>query len=106
MDLMPGVAVKPGVRLHSAVSETEVLVVRAGAADVALTCAGLPMVTSDSTVAEAESLAGAADVLLGKRYVDDGTGLEVLCVKSGGGPLAVDGREMQLKAAKPLPSSD
>lgn len=102
---MAGVAVKPGVRLRSAVSEAQVVVVRARALDVALTCAGRPMVGNDDDVVEPQD-AGAADVLLGKRYVDEEAGLEVLCVKSGVGPLAVDGREMQIKAAKPLPSSD
>lgn len=81
------------------------MVVRASAADVTLTCTGWPMVLVDDIIAE-DQAGGAADVLVGKRYADDETGLEVLCVRSGVGPLAVDGREMQIKAAKPLPSSD
>lgn len=45
-------------------------------------------------------------LLLGKRYLDEGSGLELLCVKAGDGPLEVDGRRVLLKGAKPLPSSD
>ena len=44
--------------------------------------------------------------LLGKRYEDGDTGLEVLCVKPGAGSVGVDGRLLTLKAAKALPSSD
>ncbi|HEY2084895.1 MAG TPA: hypothetical protein VGH54_02475 [Mycobacterium sp.] len=45
-------------------------------------------------------------VVLGKRYVDEPTGLEVLCTKAGAGPLAADGRQLVIKAAKALPASD
>jgi hypothetical protein len=44
--------------------------------------------------------------LLGKRYVDEATGLEVLCTKPGAGGLAVDGRPLGVKAPKALPASD
>jgi hypothetical protein len=44
--------------------------------------------------------------LLGKRYVEDALGLEVLCTKAGEGTLAVDGTALPIKDAKPLPSSD
>ena len=44
--------------------------------------------------------------LVGKRYADEDSGLEVLCAKPGPGALAVDGREVPVKGAKPLPSSD
>jgi len=45
-------------------------------------------------------------VLIGKRYNDDVTGMEVLCTKGGYGPLTCDGRSLAVKAAKSLPSSD
>ena len=44
--------------------------------------------------------------LLGKRYVDEASGIELLCSKGGSGSLACDGRAMTVKGAKPLPSSD
>jgi len=43
---------------------------------------------------------------LGKRYVDEPTGLELLCTKPGSAVPAADGRELALKTAKPLPASD
>jgi hypothetical protein len=43
---------------------------------------------------------------LGKRYADDEFGVELLCTKAGQGTLAVNGRPLPLKAAKPLPASD
>ena len=43
------------------------------------------------------------EVLLGKRYADEASGIELLCTKPGPGPLAVDGRPLVVKGAKPLP---
>lgn len=43
---------------------------------------------------------------LGKRYLCDACGAEVLCNKPGSGELTCCDHEMKLKEAKPLPSSD
>jgi len=43
---------------------------------------------------------------LGKRYVCEKCGTEILCNKPGAGNSACCGQEMKLKEAKPLPSSD
>jgi hypothetical protein len=43
---------------------------------------------------------------LGRRYMCDVCGTEVLCTKPGEGGLVCCGKEMGLKLAKPLPSSD
>jgi hypothetical protein len=43
---------------------------------------------------------------IGKRYVDDGDTIQLLCTKAGQGTLALDGSPLQLQAAKPLPASD
>jgi hypothetical protein len=48
----------------------------------------------------------AGGVLVGKRYTDETTGIEVLGAKAGKGSLAIDGRPLTLKEAKPLPASD
>jgi hypothetical protein len=61
---------------------------------------------TDGEGTETAGEAGTAGILLGKRYADETTGLEVLCTKPGAGPLAVDGRELQVKGPKPLPASD
>ena len=44
--------------------------------------------------------------LLGKRYHDELSGLEVLCTKSGTGTITVDGRRATIMAPKRLPASD
>jgi hypothetical protein len=44
--------------------------------------------------------------VLGKRYMCDKCGTEVLCNKGGNGALECCDAEMKLKEAKPLPSSD
>lgn len=43
---------------------------------------------------------------LGRRYVCEVCGTEVLCTKAGEGSIYCCGKEMQIKQAKPLPSSD
>jgi hypothetical protein len=99
--------VKAGDRLHSAVSDTEVIVIRAPAEDVAVTCGGLSLIRAGENGPRGEIVAGQeGDVLLGKRYVDETDTLELLCTKPGPGALAVGGKPLQLKTAKPLPSSD
>jgi hypothetical protein len=101
------VELKPGSKVRSAVCSTEVVVVRAPSAPVELECGGAPMVP-----AAAEAPSGAVDparaegTLLGKRYADEASGLELLCTKGGDGSLSVGGAILPLKDAKPLPSSD
>jgi hypothetical protein len=98
---------KAGVQLKSAVSTTEVVVVRAPKDEVTLTCGGAPMLGRDEESSGAAIQAGDdGSSLLGKRYVDETSEIEVLCTKPGDGTLAVDGRALELKSAKPLPSSD
>jgi hypothetical protein len=95
-----------GKRLHSAACQTEIIVIRAPHSDTELSCAGAPMAADDA--ARSATPAGSADhgVVLGKRYVDEQTGLEVLCTKAGAGPLVADGRPLAIKAAMALPASD
>lgn len=101
--------VSVGQRLRSQACTTEVIVVRAPDHQVELTCGGHPMATDPAIGAGTANGASAASgdgTRLGKRYVDEPTGLEVLCVKPGGGTVAADGRDLTLKSAKPLPASD
>jgi hypothetical protein len=95
----------PGKRLRSKVSRTEIIVVRSPAAPVELRCGGQPM-TADLAVADAVASTTENDTVLGKRYVDTDTGLEVLCTKAGAGVLSADGRQLTLKAPNALPASD
>jgi hypothetical protein len=99
---------RPGQKLHSAVCDAQVVVVKAPAAEVDLGCGGAPLLDdgeqADGTAALDASLGEGP--LLGKRYADDEVGLELLCTRPGTGALTVDGRPLLIKGAKPLPSSD
>jgi hypothetical protein len=98
---------KVGARLRSAVSEAEVIVIRAQGGAVTVTCGGLPVLSGDDDSPKGEIQPGhEGAVVLGKRYVDESDTLELLCTKPGEGELAVDGLPLRLKSAKPLPSSD
>ena len=99
---------RSGQKLHSAVCDAQVVVVRAPADDVELSCGGAPLLAEGEDApggAELDASLGEA-VKVGKRYADEGTGLEVLCTRTGAGALTVGGRLVPMKGAKPLPASD
>jgi hypothetical protein len=106
--LPPAMRLKAGTRLRSAVCATEVMVIAAPAADVDLTCGGEPLLDIGAPAREGGSPAEghAAGTLIGKRYVDPGNTVEILCTKPGEGSLAIAGVPLGIKGAKPLPSSD
>lgn len=83
---------KSGTRLSFPASACEVMLIRVPSTEGELTC-------GDSDAAQDR-------ILVGKRYADEESGLEVLCVKPGPGPLRFAGRDLVLRAAKPLPASD
>ncbi len=99
---------QPGSRWRSAVCEAELVVVRAPAGAVSLRIGGAEVLGSDGGRLDGtrldDSLADGA--LLGKRYHDEVSGLEVLCTKSGTGTITVDGRRATIMAPKRLPASD
>jgi hypothetical protein len=102
------VTLKPGTRLRSQVCATEVVVVKAPADDVDLTCGGYPMIElaaqPESGLAPKPELA--TGTALGKRYAPEDGSLEVLVTKPGEGTLALGTTPMPVKQAKPLPASD
>jgi hypothetical protein len=97
----------PGTRFRSTTCTTEVIVVRAGETAEDLTCGGSPMTTDAAVEPAAAGPAGGLDggTLVGKRYTD-GSELELLVVKAGAGTLALGATPLEIKSAKPLPSSD
>lgn len=99
---------RPGQKLHSAVCDAQVVVVKAPSDDVDLGCGGAPLLDDGADAPEGATLdASLGDgPLLGKRYADDDLGLELLCTKPGTGALTANGTVLPLKGAKPLPSSD
>lgn len=90
-----------GARLKTTTSTLEVVVVAAPTADAHLLAAGEPM-SADATPGPA----GEAIYAIGKRYVEDASGIEILVVKPGPGPLSIGGNDLVIKSAKPLPASD
>jgi hypothetical protein len=98
---------KPGSRWKSAVCDGEMVVVRPPTAAGTLACGGHAVVALGEG-AEALPIVDGHDggLLMGKRYVDADSGIEVLGSKPGKGALSYDGRPMVLKDAKPLPASD
>ena len=98
---------KVGQTLGSAVDATTVVVIRPPTSPATLTCGGAEMIDGKPYgIDEPIEPAHLGGTKLGKRYVDDKTGLEVLCTKPGQGALALDGRVLPEKSAKPLPASD
>jgi hypothetical protein len=99
---------KPGTRLTSPVGDVEVIVIKAPSSEIDLRCGGKPML-----LLNAERPAGATaepgfdqGTQIGKRYVDESMDLEVLCTKGGPSSLSIGETLLQIKEAKPLPSSD
>jgi hypothetical protein len=102
------IAIKPGVRLKSAVCNSEIIVIRGSLPAVDLRCGGAPMVAASDALPSAGAIdpTHAAGTLIGKRYIDAGDRVEVLCTKGGEGSLTLDGEPLKVKQAKALPSSD
>jgi hypothetical protein len=97
-----------GTTLSSTTDDTTVVVVRWGSADLDLTCGGAPMVVGRPAPEDRREPTAAAGegTRLGKRYTDEGAGVELLCTKPGTGDLVLDGAVLRIKDAKPLPASD
>lgn len=98
---------KVGQALSSAVDAASVIVIKAPAEDVALTCGGVAMYPKGGEKPAGEPDAGQMDgTVLGKRYCAAGGRIELLCTMGGAGTLAVDGVPLELQGAKALPASD
>lgn len=57
---------------------------------------------------EGASLSASANggTQLGKRYVSEALGIELLCTKAGDGSLSIGDEPLELQGARPLPPSD
>jgi hypothetical protein len=98
---------KAGSRLACPVCTVELVVVRPPSSAVVLACGGTEVVDAAAERPGGEHADAAGEgTQVGKRYADDDSGIEVLCAKPGPGTLSVNGRELPIKGAKPLPSSD
>jgi hypothetical protein len=105
--LEENVLLKTGMRMRSATSAAEVMVIRCEEGDIDLRSGGVPMVTIDREVIIQEPTSGFdEDLLIGKRYGSDEYNIELLCTKAGLGTLSIGETPLPRKEAKPLPSSD
>lgn len=95
---------KPGSKLKSQSCDTEVMVIRGGSGQIE--CGGVAMADNKPASPGTPSADHANGTLIGKRYVDAGGTVELLCVKAGKGSLSLDGTALTIKDAKPLPASD
>ncbi|GAB2843633.1 hypothetical protein GCM10022221_48600 [Actinocorallia aurea] len=95
---------KPGLKLKAAGTAAEFVVIRAPGGESEITCAGAPL-TADGSGSAVPDAAG-EELAIGKRYGDESGSVELLCTRSGPGPLVLDGRTLEVRAAKALPASD
>ncbi|MCU1644355.1 MAG: Uncharacterized protein JWN03_4630 [Nocardia sp.] len=100
--------VKTGMRLRSAVCDTEIIVVRATSKDLDLRCGGRPMLPAGATPTEKTPPEAGYDdpTLLGKRYADSDDAIEVLCAVAGPSTLSIGEKPLSVKGPRPLPASD
>ncbi len=101
-----GQILKPGTKLSSTVCKAQIMVLRAPAQELSVSCGGAPMQIGDpADLGEIDAdLSGGT--LVGKRYTDADESMEFLCTRGGEGTLQVEGFVIDIKAAKKLPSSD
>ena len=99
---------KAGTRIRSAVCATEVMVIQAPDGDLDIRCGGAPVIPiGEEPPADAQIDPNMkSGTQIGKRYVNEGGDLELLCTKPGEGTLSQGDTPLSLKEAKPLPSSD
>ena len=101
-------AFKAGTRLKSVVCNSELMLIVAPDHVVNLTCGGAAVIAlggdppADATLDPNQK----QGTQMGKRYTNAAGDIEILCTKPGEGGLAVDGVALEIKSAKPLPSSD
>lgn len=97
---------KAGTRLYSTSCTTQVLVIRSAEGDHDVRCGGTPMLSKPSTDSSLPTPPFDGGSLMGKRYVDAGDQIELLCIKPGTGSLSLADEPLNFKATKALPSSD
>ncbi|HEY4457617.1 MAG TPA: hypothetical protein VGN81_25110 [Pseudonocardiaceae bacterium] len=102
------VVIKSGVRLRSAVCDTEVIVIRANADELDLRCGGETMLPEGVPTPESvKPVPGFTEpTLLGKRYSDRDETVELLCTKAGATTLSLGDEPLAVKGPRPLPASD
>ncbi len=100
--------IKPGARFRSSVCDAEVIVIKTPSPEADLRCGGVEMVPVGASKPDGVTATPGFDAgtQLGKRYTDEKGELELLCTKAGSSSLSLGDALLEIKAAKPLPSSD
>lgn len=97
----------PGMELQVEGGAARFVVIRPGDGELQIRCGGRAVVpAAEHEAADGAEPADGEMVLLGKRYVDGESGVELLCTSPGTGPLTIEGRTVSTKDTKPLPASD
>ena len=92
-------------KIYAAPSGAQLIVTKGGPGT--LSDGDTPLLRQDSGDSYADGTTGGSETLqLGKRYKSADEAVEVLINKPGNCDLRYDGQPMELKEAKPLPSSD
>lgn len=103
---MAKTALKAGSRFKSAVSDVQLMVVKAPAGEHELQIGGADVVAPTAAAEGTLDPGDTGEVLIGKRYVNADESLELLCTKGGKGTIVFNGTPLEVKQAKQLPSSD
>lgn len=100
-------SIKPGSRWKSAVCPAEAVVVRPPRREGVPQCGGIDMAPLGEA-GQAGEIRGGFDggCIVGKRYRDEASGIELLCTRAGAGSLGFDGALLSMVETKQLPSSD
>lgn len=91
-------------KIYIAPSGAQLIVTKGGPGT--LSDGDVPLLQKDSGTFAEGTKAGEGHVQLGKRYKSHDGAVEVLINKAGACDLRYDGVPLELKEAKPLPSSD
>lgn len=97
---------KAGSRLRSQVDATELIVVRAPAADLDVRVGGHPVIDIAAEPGAGLTAEPGEPALVGKRYTRDTGDLELLVTKGGTAGLTIGAAPLRIKESKPLPASD
>ena len=97
---------KPGTKLSSTVCKSQIMVLRAPAEELEISCGGAPMQIGDPAELGEIDAGKSGGTMVGKRYTDEAESMEFLCTRGGDGTIEVAGYTVDIKAAKKLPSSD
>jgi hypothetical protein len=93
-------SVRAGQRFECLTCSLHVIILDPGSSADVLCCGGLPMRTGKPMPCGevGSSVSGHPAILAGDIYKDARTGLTVQCTRTGGGPLSLYGRVLQLHA--------